>query len=398
MVGLTTNAANVGGFDSLGRICPAHRHPHPAGDRRPQAGQGGGIRLPRRPSCPHHLEHQPDRKRGPQGNPGRRRAACCSGDEILSVGDRLPCPRLGYPGACPSIAFSPGRARSPIRVRRDDQVEIGKTVVLSKLPDVWRDHRHQPGRGPGEGSASTSSAPTPPRSGATTSYGALAKGGVILSEVLPGSGADDAGLKIGQVIIEVEGERVRNPVRLRPGPSRPAEDSGRPQNRGRPARHREIIRRPGLPPPPTTMISVPDQDATGSGSMASFLPPTLRRASFGPRSSRRVPHAGWQGSAVLRKASGVTSAIPGGSTSAKPAGRRPASRPRGFGVPQTPATRDPVPSFGNPIGPEGGVCFVSPGMGRPGGFGYPGSHRGRRASQAPPSPSISPFGLPDGPT
>jgi S1-C subfamily serine protease len=40
----------------------------------------------------------------------------------------------------------------------------------------------------------------------------MAVGGVVVSEVQPGSAAEEAGIKVGQIIINVDGEPVKNPA------------------------------------------------------------------------------------------------------------------------------------------------------------------------------------------
>src|SRR5207248_2469312 len=105
-------------------------------------------------------------------------------------------------------AFSPG---TPIKLRilRDGE-PLEKTVVLSKLrvfgeviatnrPNSWRGLR-------------VDFISTDPRTvNAQALLQAMAAGGVVVSEVQPGSAADDAGIKAGQIIIKVDGESVKNP-------------------------------------------------------------------------------------------------------------------------------------------------------------------------------------------
>jgi serine protease Do len=40
---------------------------------------------------------------------------------------------------------------------------------------------------------------------------AMTQGGVLITEVQPGSSADEAGLKVGQYILSVDGESVKTP-------------------------------------------------------------------------------------------------------------------------------------------------------------------------------------------
>jgi S1-C subfamily serine protease len=40
----------------------------------------------------------------------------------------------------------------------------------------------------------------------------MSQGGVIVSEVQPGSAAADAGIKVGQIIVKIEGQTVKTPA------------------------------------------------------------------------------------------------------------------------------------------------------------------------------------------
>ena len=90
-------------------------------------------------------------------------------------------------------------------------VEIEKFVVLSKLRisgEIIATNRPTPWRGLRVDFVSND-----PK----VVYGeeilkAMARGGVLVAEVQPGSAADDAGFKVGQIIVKVEDRPVKNPA------------------------------------------------------------------------------------------------------------------------------------------------------------------------------------------
>ncbi len=203
LVGLTTNAANAGGFDAAaGYALPMDAMARRAIDalKLGKEVEYGflGIRLD---------EFGTNRIASADPGTPAGEGGLVAGDEILSIG--------GYAVTdADSLVlavnrFSPGTP-IPVKIRREAQT-IDRTVTLSKLgiqgeviatnrPDGWRGLRVDfVGTNPGAARGNDV-------------LGALAKGGVIVSEVQAGSAADDAGLKVAQVIVAVGGERVRNPA------------------------------------------------------------------------------------------------------------------------------------------------------------------------------------------
>ncbi len=203
LIGLTTNAANVGGFDSqAGYALPIDTLTRRAIEALKQGREVEygflGVQLPRDGT---------NRIDGVALGTPAGEGGLMSGDEVLAIG-HLPVTDSDTLVMAVN-AFSPG---SPIKVkiRRDDEI-IEKTVVLSKLriageviatsrPLAWRGLR-------------VDFTSTDPR----VSYGpdvikAMSKGGVLITEVQPGSSADEAGLKVGQYIVSVDGMSVKTPA------------------------------------------------------------------------------------------------------------------------------------------------------------------------------------------
>jgi S1-C subfamily serine protease len=203
LVGLTTNAANAGGFDSqAGYALPIDTLARRAIEALKQGREVEygflGVQLPRDNS---------NRIDGVAAGTPAGEGGLMPGDEVLSIG-HLPVTDSDTLVMAVN-AFSPG---SPIKVkvRRDDEV-IDKTVVLSKLritgeviatnrPATWRGLR-------------VDFISNDPK----VIYGpdvlkAMARGGVLITEVQPGSSADEAGLKVGQYIFSVDGTPVKTPA------------------------------------------------------------------------------------------------------------------------------------------------------------------------------------------
>ncbi len=202
LIGLTTNAANAGGFDAqAGYALPIDTLARRAIEalRQGREVEYGflGIGL---------SEDGSNRIGSVQIGTPAGEGGLMIGDEVTSIGG---IPVNDADSLVMAVnAFSPGL---PIKllVRRDGE-EIEKTVVLSKLRitgEVIATNRPAPWRGLRVNFLSTD-----PR----VSYGpavlkAMAQGGVLVTEVVPGSAADEAGLKVGQCIVKVDGLSVKTP-------------------------------------------------------------------------------------------------------------------------------------------------------------------------------------------
>ena len=233
LVGLTTNAANAGGFDAqAGYALPIDTLARRAIEALKQGKEVEygflGVQLPRR-------QLEPDRGR-PARDPGRRGGPDARRRDRLDR--RPPGGRLRHPGH--------GRQRLQPRRRRSssgsvrDGAEIEKTVVLSKLRvygEVIATNRPTTWRGLRVDFVSTD----PKVVNGPDLLQAMAQGGVVVAEVQPGSAAEEAGLKVGQIIVKVEGEPVKNPGRLRQGRRGP-QGLRQPHHRGRSDRHGPLIR------------------------------------------------------------------------------------------------------------------------------------------------------------
>jgi S1-C subfamily serine protease len=203
MIGLTTNAANVGGFDSqAGYALPIDTLTRRAIEALKQGREVEygflGVQLP---------EDNSNRIEGVQAGTPAGEGGLMPGDVVHSIG-HLPVTNSDTLVMAVN-AFSPG---SPITVRvRRDQLVIEKTVVLSKLRvigEVIATNRPMNWRGLRVDFVSTD-----PR----VSYGkdilhAMAQGGVLVTEVQAGSAAEEAGIKVGQIIMSIEGHRIKTPA------------------------------------------------------------------------------------------------------------------------------------------------------------------------------------------
>lgn len=203
MVGLTTNAANAGGFDSqAGYALPIDTLTRRAIDalKRGREVEYGflGVSLP--------LDRSNLIDGVSPGTPAGE-GGLMPGDRILSIGG---LPVTDSDTLVMAVnAFSPGL---PIKVtvQRDGEL-VEKTVILSKLrvngeviatnrPAAWRGLR-------------VDFISSDPRiAWGNDVLAAMAKGGVLITEVQPGSNADEAGLKVGQYIVNVAGTPVKTPA------------------------------------------------------------------------------------------------------------------------------------------------------------------------------------------
>jgi serine protease Do len=203
LVGLTTNAANAGGFDAqAGYALPIDNLARRAIEalRQGKEVEYGflGIVL---------SEQGTNQIRDVQAGTPAGEGGLMIGDEVVSIGG---LPVVDADSLVMAVnAFSPGL---PIMVRvRRDEVDLEKTVVLSKLRiqgEVIATNRPPPWRGLRVDFVSTD----PKIVLGMDLLRAMALGGVLVTEVQPGSAADDAGLKVGQIIVSVDGTRIKNPV------------------------------------------------------------------------------------------------------------------------------------------------------------------------------------------
>ena len=208
LVGLTTNAANAGGFDSqAGYALPLDLLTRRAIDSLKQGKEVEygflGIELPRDNSS---------RIFGVQPGTPASEGGLFIGDVVISIGG---LPVVDSDSLVMAVnAFNPG---TPIKLKvvrqREDheKEELEKTVVLSKLPisgEVIATTRPAPWRGLRVDFPSTN----PRVMHGPDLLTAMAMGGVVVVEVQPGSAAEDAGLKVGQIIVRVEGKPIKVPA------------------------------------------------------------------------------------------------------------------------------------------------------------------------------------------
>ncbi len=203
LVGLTTGAASVSGFDAqAGYAIPLDR----LGKRALEALIEGkeveygflGIGLP--------LDRSNHVDRVKPGTPASE-GGLVVGDEIVAVG---PIPVVDSSSLVTAVnAFAPG---VPIRlkiVREGKPLE--KTVVLSKFPlvgEVIATNRPAPWRGLRVDYLSM----MPNANFGNILLDAMSRGGVGIVEVIPGSPADAAGLRQGQIILSVGDRPVKTPA------------------------------------------------------------------------------------------------------------------------------------------------------------------------------------------
>ena len=205
LVGITTDASNAGGFDAqAGYAIPldalALRAINALRQGREVEYGFLGIGLPDGTNKIGQVR---------QGTPAGE-AGLVMGDRILSIG--------GIPvGDADSLvlavnAFSPG---SPIKLQiLHEEKEAERTVTLSKLPiigEVIATVRAETWRGLRVDFVSADQK----NNRGTALLDAMARGGVLVTDVQPGSAADDAEIKPGQVITAVEGQSIRTPAEFR---------------------------------------------------------------------------------------------------------------------------------------------------------------------------------------
>ena len=215
LVGLTTNAINAGGFDAqAGYAIPIDR----IASRVIEALKQGkeveygflGIGL---------SEDRTNRINIVQPGTPAGEGGLLVNDVVTAIGG---LPVVDADSLVTTVnVFAPG---TPIKLAiLRNGVEMEKTVILSKLPvsgEVIATNRPSSWRGLRVDFVSTL-ANGPFNNGVLD---AMARGGVRVVEVKPGTPAEDSGLKFGQIIIEVEGQTVRTPtefakaVSAQPGP------------------------------------------------------------------------------------------------------------------------------------------------------------------------------------
>jgi serine protease Do len=203
LIGLTTNAANAGGFDAqAGYALPIDTLARRAIEALLQGKEVEygflGIGL---------SEDGSNRINTVTPGTPAGEGGLMPGDEVLSIGG---LPVTDSDTLVMAVnAFSPGL---PIKVRvRRDEVEIEKTVILSKLRmfgEVIATNRPAPWRGLRVDFVSTD----PKIIYGPAVLKAMAQGGVLVTEVQPGSSADEAGIKVGQIIVSIEGQPIKNPI------------------------------------------------------------------------------------------------------------------------------------------------------------------------------------------
>jgi len=208
LVGLTTNASNASGFDAqAGYAVPIDT----LGRRVIRTLTEGkeveygflGIGLPTRKDGLFSTPNQVGSVRA--GTPASE-AGLVVGDQIVSVGG---LPVVDAESLVPAVnAFSPGE---PIQLKiiRGRETLV-KTITLSKLPllgEVIATNRPAPWRGLRVDFLSM----LPDVNHGPELLDAMSRGGVGVVEVIPGSSADLAGLRAGQVILSVGDTTVKTP-------------------------------------------------------------------------------------------------------------------------------------------------------------------------------------------
>lgn len=202
LVGLTTNAVNAGGFDAqAGYAIPIDPISARAIDllRQGKEVEYGflGIGL---------SEDRSNRIQTVQPGTPAGEGGLLADDVVLSIGG---LPVADADSLVMSVNAFPPDVPVKLRILRQGK-EMEKTVVLSKLPmtgEVIVTNRPEPWRGLRVDYVST--LPNAPFNLGVLD--AMARGGVRIADVQPGTGADEVGLKSGQVIVAVEGKAVRTP-------------------------------------------------------------------------------------------------------------------------------------------------------------------------------------------
>ncbi len=202
LVGLTTDAANAGGFDAQsGYAIPIDALARRAIDllRVGREVEYGFLGVNLSPDGSNRvLRVNPGTPAGEGG--------LLTNDAILSIGT---IPVTDVDSLVLAVnTFSPGM---PIKLHIErDGKQADKTVILSKLAvqgEVIATARPENWRGLRVDFVSTIQR----NNRGDNVLEAMARGGVVVSEVQPGSAADDAALKLGQIITAVNGLPIRNP-------------------------------------------------------------------------------------------------------------------------------------------------------------------------------------------
>jgi S1-C subfamily serine protease len=202
LVGITTTGGNVVGYDAqAGYAIPLDAR----GRRAVEALRAGkeveygflGIRLD---------EGAPNVVGGVRPGTPAAEGDLVVGDEIVAVGDQPLTPEVGL-----SLALSTAPVGEPVRLKvlRAGR-EVEKTIFLSKYPvegEVIATTRRPSWRGLRVDYTSVLAENT----FTDDILQAMAKGGVAVVEVRPGTPAEAAGLRRGQIVIRVEGKAVRRP-------------------------------------------------------------------------------------------------------------------------------------------------------------------------------------------
>lgn len=203
LVGITTTGGNVIGFDAqAGYAIPLDAR----GRRAVEALRQGreveygflGIRLD---------ETAPNIVGGVRPGTPAAEGDLVVGDEVLAVGDQPVTAELGL-----SLALATAPVGEPVtlKIRREGR-ETEKTVFLSKYPvdgEVIATSRRAPWRGLRVDYTSVLAENT----FSDDILNAMAKGGVGVIEVQPGTPAEAAGLRRGQIIIKVDSKPIRTPA------------------------------------------------------------------------------------------------------------------------------------------------------------------------------------------
>ncbi|HWE35539.1 MAG TPA: trypsin-like peptidase domain-containing protein [Isosphaeraceae bacterium] len=154
-------------------------------------------------------------------------AGLIEGDLIVAVGGR---PVTDSDSLTLALSTLPVGQRVTLKIERDGRA-IDKTIVLSKCPvpgEVIATNRPEPWRGLRVDYTSI----LPDGVSSDVILKALAAGGVRVVEVAPGSEADRAGLRAGQIVTAVDDTAVRSPAEFRAavagrrGPVRLATEDG----------------------------------------------------------------------------------------------------------------------------------------------------------------------------
>jgi S1-C subfamily serine protease len=154
-------------------------------------------------------------------------AGLIDGDIITAVGGR---PVTDSDSLTLALCAMPVGERVALKIERDGRT-LDKTIVLSKYPvqgEIIATNRPEPWRGVRVDYTSI----LPDGISSDEILKALASGGVRVVEVAPGSEADRAGVKVGQIVTAVDDKAVRNPVEFRAvvagrrGPVRLATEDG----------------------------------------------------------------------------------------------------------------------------------------------------------------------------